>query len=94
MLTEREIEVLKLRKKGLKQTEIAKRLKISQPAVSAFENSISRKINSSIEILDLLKEMDVDLMKIREFNDIKNLRFLHASKFKKRGISWRISNQK
>jgi len=66
VLTEKEIEVLKLRKKGLKQIEIAKRLKISQPAVSAFENSISRKIRSSVEILNLLKELDIDIMKFKK----------------------------
>jgi len=36
MLTEKEIEVIKLKKKGLTQLEIAKKLKISQPSVSSF----------------------------------------------------------
>ncbi|MBI2102099.1 hypothetical protein HYT53_05815 [Candidatus Woesearchaeota archaeon] len=31
MITRREIQVLELRKKGLRQNEIASRLKISQP---------------------------------------------------------------
>ncbi|MFH1642029.1 MAG: LuxR C-terminal-related transcriptional regulator [Nanoarchaeota archaeon] len=63
MLTEKEIEVLKLRKKGLKQTDIAKSLSISQPAVSAFERSISRKIKSSIRIIYFLKEEKIDPVK-------------------------------
>ncbi|MBL7054271.1 helix-turn-helix domain-containing protein [Candidatus Woesearchaeota archaeon] len=66
MLTEKEIEVLNLRKKGLKQIEIAKRLKISQPAVSSFENSISRKIRSSIEILELVKKLGLDVSKFKK----------------------------
>ena len=66
MLTKKEIEVLKLRKKGFKQLEIAKKLKISQPAVSSFERSISVKIKSSIKILDLLKELKIDILKFEE----------------------------
>lgn len=66
MLTKKEIEVLKLRKKGFKQLEIAKKLKISQPAVSSFQRSISAKIKSSIKVLDLLKELNIDLSKFEE----------------------------
>ena len=33
MFTKREIEIIKLRKKGLTQIEIAKELKIKQPSV-------------------------------------------------------------
>lgn len=66
MLTKKEIEVLKLRKKGFKQLEIAKKLKISQPAVSSFQRSISVKIKSSIKILDLLKELKIDKSKFEE----------------------------
>ncbi len=66
MFTEKEIEVLKLRKRGLKQLEIAKKLNISQPAVSAFEKSISHKIKSSIEILDLIKELGIDISKFKK----------------------------
>jgi DNA-binding NarL/FixJ family response regulator len=36
MLTEKEIGVLKLKKAGFNQTEISKKLKITQPAVSIF----------------------------------------------------------
>jgi len=55
VLTEKEAQVLKLRKEGLTQTEIAKRLKISQPAVSSFERSIAKKVKESVELLEFLK---------------------------------------
>ena len=35
---------MKLKKQGLTQIEIAKKLKIKQPSVSFFENKIKRKI--------------------------------------------------
>ena len=60
MLTEKEIEVLKLRKKGLKQAEIARKLKISQPAISAFENNILRKVNDSISTINLIKGLGLE----------------------------------
>jgi len=66
MLTKKEIRILELRKKGLKQVEIAKKLRISQPAVSFFEKSISRKIKDSVRLLELVKELDVDVSKIKE----------------------------
>ena len=66
MLTEKEIEVLRLRKRGLNQSEIAEKLGISQPAVSSFESNIARKIKSSIEIFELLKELGIDLSKYRK----------------------------
>ena len=53
MLTEKEIEVLKLKKKGLTQIEISKHLKISQPAVSNFYNNALRKIGEAKEIIKL-----------------------------------------
>jgi transcriptional regulator len=57
MLTEKEIEVLKLKKDGLTQKDIAKKLKISQPAVSSFYNNALWKINDAEEVLRLKKEM-------------------------------------
>ena len=60
-LTEKEIEVLKLRSKGLKQSEIAKKLKISQPAVSLFEKNAYRKIKDSTEVLELTKKIGIKL---------------------------------
>lgn len=58
-LTEKEIEVLKLRNSNLKQNEIAKKLNISQPAVSLFEKNARRKIKDSIEILELIKKLKI-----------------------------------
>ena len=48
MLTKKEKEVLELRSTNLKQ--IAFKLKISQPAVSAFENNAIRKIREAISV--------------------------------------------
>jgi len=64
-LTSKEIEVLKLRKKGFTQTEIASKLKISQPAVSSFERSISRKIRASLENIELIKGMGIEVKKYK-----------------------------
>ena len=59
MLTEKEIEVLKLKNAGLTQLEIAKKLDISQPAVSSFYNNALDKIKDAEEILKLKKEWGV-----------------------------------
>lgn len=59
MLTEKEVEVLKLKVKGLTQLEIAKKLKISQPAVSSFYNNALKKIKDAEEVLKLKKEIGV-----------------------------------
>lgn len=58
MLTGKEIEVLRLRKKGLNQLEISKKLKITQPAVSKFYNNALKKIREAEEILEIKKEID------------------------------------
>ncbi len=58
MLTEKEIAVLKLKKRGLLQIEIAKQLKISQPAVSSFYNNALKKIKDAEEVLRIKKEVD------------------------------------
>jgi DNA-binding NarL/FixJ family response regulator len=55
MFTERELSVLELKKKGLSQLEIAKKLKISQPAVSSFYNNALRKLKDAEEIVKLKK---------------------------------------
>jgi transcriptional regulator len=60
MLTKREIEILKLRKK-LKQKEIAKKLKLSQPAVSKFENNAKRKIKDALETIKFSKKIGVKI---------------------------------
>ena len=59
MLTEKEIEVLKLKSKGLKQLEISKKLKITQPAVSGMYNNAIKKIRESKEVIRIAKEMGV-----------------------------------
>lgn len=59
MLTDKEIEVLKLKIAGLTQLEIAKKLKISQPAISNFYNNALWKIKDAEEVLKLKKEMKV-----------------------------------
>jgi transcriptional regulator len=60
MITEKEIEILKLKKKGLTQLQIAKKLKISQPAVSSFYNNAIRKIKDAEAILELKVELGLD----------------------------------
>lgn len=59
MLTKREIEILKLKTKGLTQIEIAKKLGITQPAVSDFYNSALKKIRDSEETLKIAKELKI-----------------------------------
>ncbi len=68
MLTKRELEILELRNKGLKQKEIAKKLKIKQPSVSLFEKNIRRKLIEFKEMSDLLKEKNI---KINKYGEIK-----------------------
>ena len=60
MLTKKEIQVLELRKRGFKQEQIASKLKISQPAVSAFENNALRKIREAKSVLEFVKELKIE----------------------------------
>jgi transcriptional regulator len=60
MLTEKEIEVLKLKKSRLTQVDIARKLKISQPAVSSFYNRALKKIKQAEETLKIKKELGVE----------------------------------
>jgi hypothetical protein len=59
MLTHKQVEVLKLKRKGLTQLEIAKKLKISQPAVSSFYNNALKKIQDAKQILKIKKELNL-----------------------------------
>ncbi len=59
MLTEKEIEVLRLRTQGFTQSEIARKLKISQPAVSSFYNKALKKIGEAEETIKIKKEIGV-----------------------------------
>ena len=55
MLTKKEKQILEFRKKGIKQSEIASKLKISQPAVSAFESNAIRKIRDARMLIEFVK---------------------------------------
>ena len=59
MLTEKEKEVLRLKNKDFTQLGIAKKLRISQPAVSKFYNNALWKIKDAEEIIKLKKELGV-----------------------------------
>jgi len=59
MLTEKEKEVVKLKNKGFTQKEIARKLKISQPAVSNFYNNALWKIKDAEEVIKLKKELKI-----------------------------------
>ena len=57
MLTRREQEVSRLRQQGFTQTQVAKRLKITQAAVSSFETNAKRKIADAKETLEAAKKL-------------------------------------
>lgn len=59
MLTNREIEILEYLKKGLKQKDIANKLKLSQPAISKFHNNIKRKYQESTDTLRIIKNTGI-----------------------------------
>jgi len=58
-LTDKEIKVLELKKQGFTQVEIAKKLKITQPAVSFFYRNAMAKIKDSSETVKLAKKLGV-----------------------------------
>ena len=60
MLTQKEIEVLGLKLKGMTQLEIAEKLNITQPAVSSFYNNSLKKIKDAEEVLRIKKEMGIN----------------------------------
>jgi transcriptional regulator len=60
-LTEKEINVLQLRNQGLTQVEVAKRLKISQAAVSDFEKNAYRKLVDAQQMLEFAKDAKIKL---------------------------------
>ena len=59
MLTKREIEVLRLRKKGLTQVQIAKKLNIAQSSVCIFLAKTDRKIKQLAKDLKVVKELGI-----------------------------------
>ena len=60
MLTKKEKQILELRKRGLKQKQIASKLKISQPAVSAFENNALKKMRDAKKTMEFVKELGIE----------------------------------
>ena len=60
MLTEKEIDVLKLRKLGLTQVEVSKKIGISQAAVSSFEKNALKKIEDARKIEKLVNQMKIN----------------------------------
>lgn len=60
MITEKELEVLRLKKEGFAQVEIAKKLKISPAAVSGFYSAVLKKIADSKETLKIAKEFKLE----------------------------------
>lgn len=56
-LTEKEKLVLELRNKGLTQTQVAKKLNISQAAVSDFEKNSKQKIIEAQETIDFSRQL-------------------------------------
>jgi Tfx family DNA-binding protein len=56
-LTEKEIIVLQLRAQGLTQVEVAKRLDISQAAVSDFEKNAKQKFTDAERTIQLATDL-------------------------------------
>lgn len=61
MFTRKEIEILELRKKNLTQSEVAKKLKITQAAVSKFEKNAFKKILDAKKIISITNKMGVEV---------------------------------
>ncbi|MFA6073197.1 MAG: sigma factor-like helix-turn-helix DNA-binding protein [Candidatus Woesearchaeota archaeon] len=63
MLTEKEIKVLELRKKGHTQVDVALKLNISQAAVSSFEKNAIKKIDGAIRVVEFSKTLKLNFKK-------------------------------
>ncbi|MFA6073200.1 MAG: helix-turn-helix domain-containing protein [Candidatus Woesearchaeota archaeon] len=63
MLTEKEINVLLLRQKGLTQVDVALKLKISQAAVSSFEMNSLKKIKEAQKIIQIAGKLNIKMNK-------------------------------
>jgi transcriptional regulator len=61
MLTKKEKQVLELKKAGFNQCEIAKKLKISQPAISSFQTNALRKIRDAKKTMEFVKKLKIKL---------------------------------
>ena len=61
MLTKKEISVLELRRQKLTQTEVARKLGISQAAVSKFEKNAVLKIRRAVRTLEIAKRLKLEV---------------------------------
>lgn len=61
LITKKELDVLKLRQKGMKQTDVAKKLGITQAAVSKFESNALSKIIRAKKLVELADEMGLEV---------------------------------
>ncbi len=61
MLTDKELQVLLLRNRGLRQIEIAEKLGITQGAVSRFEANARKKVRDALTSLDVLEKLGIKL---------------------------------
>ena len=61
ILTKRETEVLKLKKRGFRQKNIATKLHISQPGVSGLYTNALKKIKEAKETVDFAKELKIEI---------------------------------
>ena len=59
MLKKKEKQILELRKRGFKQSEIASKLKISQPAVSSFVNNSLNKIRNAKKTMEFVEKLGI-----------------------------------
>jgi|TARA_B100001964_G_scaffold239439_1_gene306862 transcriptional regulator len=59
VLTKKEKQILELRKRGFKQSEIASKLKISQPAVSSFVNNSLNKIRNAKKTMEFVEKLGI-----------------------------------
>ena len=63
-LTDRQVEVLKLRKQGLKQQEVARRLKTTRENVSLLEKRAYENIRRAKATIDFLDELKISVQVI------------------------------
>lgn len=61
MFSEKRIEIIKLRKKGLTQEEIAKKLKIKQSTVSNHITNFYKGLRKAKKALKIAKELGIDI---------------------------------
>lgn len=64
MLTKKEIRILKMLKSGMKQTKIAKKLKRTQPDISALKSNAYKKYRESHKVIKIFKEIGI---KVEEY---------------------------